>query len=143
MRPDYIHVAVTTTSDEFAVVTFVMTEYTVDGSVRWTREPTDENIVKLIFRAGLRPKSWRIIESYDIPADREYRGAWKDDGDKIYHDINVAKKIHMERLRSDRAKIMEKLDVEWMKAMSMSDTKTIDEINRKKQITNGIVQTTY
>ena len=47
------------------------------------REATDDAINLEIARAGFDAVSWRRIQPEDLPATRDDRDAWRDDGEKI------------------------------------------------------------
>jgi hypothetical protein len=88
-----------------------------DGNF-WVRSASDENIEKqmqfelqptknvylrdLVRRNAMAGR--RVVQLADIPADRTFRNAWKDEGDKIGHDMDKARIIHMGRIRVRRDK---------------------------------------
>jgi hypothetical protein len=57
---------------------------------------------------------WRLIDA--PPADRSYRDAWTDQGDRIGHDMGKARAIHRDKLRAARAPLLAALDVDYAKA---------------------------
>jgi hypothetical protein len=72
---------------------FVLSE---DGAT-WNRELTDEMIEREIARTQWlkgpgEPARWRRVELSDFPTeDHDFRGDWRDDGEKITVDLEAAK----------------------------------------------------
>ena len=98
----------------------------------WHRDATDEVIAGDIGHR-LRPfTSWRRIDPTDIPDDRTFREAWIDGG-TIAVDMPKARDIHRNRLRAVRAPKLAALDVEQMRALVSSDTKTVASIEEQKR----------
>jgi hypothetical protein len=90
---------------------------------------TPENIEKRIKEEGHDVLSWRFIQYDDLPQDRTYRDALKDDGASIGHDMAKARKIHIDHARIDRIPKMEKLDRDWQRANGQgkaTEAKTIE-----------------
>ena len=50
-----------------------------------------------------------------IPDTRHFRDAWKLSGDVIEEDLDEARKLHRQRIRTARAPLLEALDVEYMR----------------------------
>lgn len=68
---------------------------------------------------------YEIVDDSAIPADREFRNAWKHD---LSVDIAKAQEITKERLRKERAPLLADLDVEFLKALETgADTSAILE----------------
>ena len=65
----------------------------------------------------------RIVEESEIPADRTFRDAWVHDGEKLAHDMDAAREIHMKRIRAARNKELSRLDVEQLKGNDVSARK--------------------
>jgi hypothetical protein len=146
------HVAVSFVDGSVAVMQFIVFGHgdaLPSGAVPfgppgyWMRDPTPENIeaeVQKTFtnegRVGslmLAVTGWRLIELRDVPADRQYRGAWTDDGKIVTHDMEKAKEIHRGRLRGQRVQAFAELDGKWMRAMAQKDQKAADEIDAQRQ----------
>jgi hypothetical protein len=89
--------------------------------------PTGEvDIDTLIATVLPQGADYSVVDDADLPADRDFRDAWVKVGDAIDHDIEKAQSITKERLRAERAPLLEKLDVDYMKAIEVSaDTTTI------------------
>jgi hypothetical protein len=64
--------------------------------------------------------SYKLIEDTDIPISREFRAAWCDTqpGTQIDIDLDKAKDIQLERLREKRNHELDKMDKEYMKALT-------------------------
>lgn len=73
----------------------------------------------------------------DIPGDRYFRGAWIDAG-KIDVDMPKAREIHKDRLRRERAPLLDALDTEYMRADELGDIELKAEIAAKKQALRDI-----
>lgn len=138
MRPFTQLISITFADDSVGVMSFVTVQFDKNGRPAWVREPTraavDEEIARSEFGLGKKPiKGWRIISAPDVPADRSYRGAWKDDGKAIDHDMAKAREIHRDRLRRERGQVMPDLDAEYMKALESSDAARMAAIAARKQ----------
>lgn len=89
--------------------------------------------------------SYRIVSDDSlIPKDRYFRNAWTDDNptDTVDIDMNKAINIKKDKLREIRKPLLEKLDVEYIKALEQADSDKITTIINKKQelrdITNNL-----
>ena len=88
--PDVETVAITFADDSVGIMSFITTEYSENGTPRWSKAPTDENIQAEIdrsdFGAEKKPiKTWRRIVPEAIPQDREKRHLLRDDGKKLHY----------------------------------------------------------
>ena len=79
--------------------------------------------------------AYEIVEDSAIPADRTFRNAWKHD---LKVDIAKAQEITKNRLRMERAPLLEKLDVEVMK--NIADPVKLAEIEVQKQVLRDITK---
>jgi len=77
--------------------------------------------------------SHRVMKKDEQILDREFRGAWRDGGNKIDVDIPLAREITKERLRKQRTPKLEALDIEFIQAVEQNDKKKQKEIGNKKQ----------
>ena len=80
---------------------------------------------------------YKIVESIDI--DNDYFNAYEFDtelGAKV--NIEKAKGIHLDKFRSTRVPKLQKLDIDFMKAVEAGDVNTIKEITAKKQALRDI-----
>lgn len=120
------------------VMGFVLSETSDSGALRWTRDPSPENIEAEIARtafdaAKLPVQSWRFIDTTELPIDRAYRNAWIDTGKAIVHDMPKARGICVERLRIERNAKLDALDKDWMKASGQKDSVTADAVEVRRQ----------
>ena len=101
--------------------------------------PTGEaSIDTLIANVIPEGADYSIIDDVELPAKRDFRDAWVKVGDGIDHDFDKAKAITKDRLRAERAPLLDKLDVDYMKAIEVSgDTVAIvAEKQRLRDVTN-------
>lgn len=128
---------------------FVVAEYTGNGDLIVSREPTREAIDAEIAKmqtpdpttgaVGLAlekvpVRSWRFCAADEYPVDRTYRDAWRDNGTAIVHDMAAAREIHRTHLRRDRIPLLEALDVEYMRGLEgNNDKRRVPEIVAAKQ----------
>lgn len=77
----------------------------------------------------------RYIEDSDIPKSREFRNAWVDvtKSSNIDIDLSKAKDIQLEKLRIERAPLLEQLDKEMLYALEDGDVVKQSQIKLKKQ----------
>ena len=100
----------------------------------YTFLPTPENVEARIAKEGLRVASWRVVRYDEIPTERHFRNALRDDGEKMHHDLDHAKEIALAYIREDREPEMAKLDIQWMKATGQKDQKKADVIEAQRQV---------
>jgi hypothetical protein len=132
-KPETQMVAITQRNGTVAVMQFVTKEIH-NGKVTWEREATDEAIEAEIARsARIDAVSWRRIEPGDVPQDRHFRGAWKDDGKSVGVDMPKARDIHRDRMRAARAPELAKLDIEYQRADERSDGDAKNIVATRKQ----------
>ena len=80
---------------------------------------------------------YKIVDSVDI--DNEYFNAYEFDselGAKV--NIDKAKAIHLDKFRSARTPLLEKLDISFMRAVEAGNTDLQKEIASKKQALRDI-----
>jgi hypothetical protein len=140
MKPDVITVAVSRADGGLTVLRVVTAEYAEDGSVRWTIDPTPEYIADIVakhnWQGPLAPVSWRTVpnEFVDGSESRSFRNAWCDDGGvKPGHDMVKARDIHMDRIRVERDKELERLDAEYMRADEQGNILLKQQLAAQKQ----------
>jgi hypothetical protein len=147
MKPETVKVAITQADDNVAIMSFITlgrgdvlpfgAEWADKAAAIWMREPTATNLQHEIDRtAGLaRPiKDYRMIDAVEIPIDRTFRNALRDRGGKLEVDMYEARKIHLERIRVDRAAKFLELDGEWMKATGQKNNTEADAIEAQRQV---------
>ena len=143
MTPEQIRIAVRF-PDSVAVMGFITkgsgsylpsgAEWHDKAAGVWKREPTDASIFEEITRAfAVPPISYRVLKDGEIPEDRTYRSALRDDGKKLKHDMAHAKELHRERLRRARAYVLADLDIEYARADEAGNVAKKAEIVAKKQ----------
>ena len=83
---------------------------------------------------------YKIVESSEIPTDREFREAWE-----YMSGVNVslerAKDVQRNRWREARRPLLEALDVEFLIASEGGDPNTVDLVKQKKQILRDVTLT--
>lgn len=138
--PETVLIAIECADDTVIIMAFVTCEYNNDGSPRWTREATAEEIEKEIGRMSVsidkekRPfRGWRRVERSEIPEDRTYRNALRHDGTKFHHDMAHARRLHLAELRHQREKKLEQLDRNWMRASGQGKQNDATIIEEKRQ----------
>jgi hypothetical protein len=76
--------------------------------------------------------SW-IIDSDDLRDIKNIRNAWNvNDSGQIYFNRDKAIEIKKEQFRNLRKPLLEKLDVQFMRALEVGDTSTIQIVTQKK-----------
>jgi len=75
----------------------------------------------------------RNAASLTVPQDRTFRGAWQFSGDVVEVDMVIARDIHRDNLRLERAPQFEKLDAAWFRAAETNDTEAQASIAAQKQ----------
>lgn len=96
------------------------------------------NITKEIAKWGPEQKNgvvdYHIIDQSEIPTDRSFRNAWNfNKNARFGHDMNKAKEIFKDKIRSVRAPLLEALDVEYIKADEKENAAEKNNIVIKKQ----------
>jgi len=83
--------------------------------------------------------SFRIVDESEIPTDRTFRNAWKDEGG-IKVDMGKAKDITKDRLRNERKPLLEAQDVAFQRALESgaSTAAIVSEKQRLRDITKQV-----
>jgi hypothetical protein len=138
-RPDVIYIALVLADDSVGIMSFVTTEY-AEGAPKWSRAPSPVEIEKEIAKASksfephtVPVKSWRLIAAQEIPIDRTYRNALRDNGKKLYHDMPRAREIYRDQIRETRAPKLAELDIAYQRADEKGDRGGQREIAAEKQ----------
>lgn len=84
---------------------------------------------------------WSIIDESEIPLDRTFRDAWTFNKQTIVVDIDKAKEIQKNKFRAARMSILEKLDVQYMKADEQGNTDLKQQIAAQKQELRDVTNT--
>jgi hypothetical protein len=82
---------------------------------------------------------YRIVNDDEVPSDRTFRNAWKDEGG-IKVDMGKAKDLTKNRLRAERKPLLEAQDVAFQRALeSGADTSAIvSEKQRLRDVTKQV-----
>ncbi len=93
--------------------------------------------VEEIFARDLEGKTYEIVDRAGLPTDRYFRNAWEMDGS-----VNMVKavEIHKDKLREQRTKLLEALDIETVRALGAGDGQKMQEIEQKKQALRDITK---
>lgn len=108
-----------------SIVTPVINTHPVRESI--TEAQAEQRAWKRLPKDAVNP---RFVNPSEIPTDRTFRNAWKND---LTVDMEKAKEIHKERLRGLRKPKLEALDIEFMKAIESGDSAKVLEITAKKK----------
>ena len=88
--------------------------YTKDGVVK-VFIPAEvglstEDLSKLALAVVPKGISFKIIDQSEVPSDRTFRNAWKEEGEAVGIDIVKAREVQKDRIRVARAPLMTELD---------------------------------
>lgn len=99
-----------------------------------TGEVDIDTLIATVVPAGA---NYSLVDEADIPADREFRGAWVKNGEAVEIDFVKAQGVTKDRLRADRAPLLAKQDIEFQRALETgADTAPIiAEKQRLRDIT--------
>jgi hypothetical protein len=141
MTPDVVHLALTCADGTVAIMAFVTREYNPDGTVRWARVAEPATIEREIARTAAALDAWKVpiqrwrpIDPADVPADRTFRNALRDDGTRLQHDLPHARELHRAAIRVARAPKLADLDVAYQRADETNDTAAKKQIAAAKQL---------
>jgi hypothetical protein len=81
-----------------------------------------------------------VVEFTDLPQDRYFRNAWSTDGKAVSVDMDKARAIHKDRLRSMRAPKLAALDVDYDKADEAGDAAAKKAVADKKQALRDVTK---
>jgi hypothetical protein len=76
-----------------------------------------------------------------IPQSREFRNAWKREGESVIVDMPAASEIHMNRIREVRDKKLAELDIEYMRADEVNDGQLKAQLASQKQALRDLPET--
>jgi hypothetical protein len=105
----------------------VIVQQTKDGKILITSisyETTFEQVLNSL------PKDTTafVTESENLPEDVTFFNAWELDGEEVVVNLTKAREIWKDRLRQARKPVLEKLDIEYMRALENEDTTRVEEI---------------
>jgi hypothetical protein len=144
MTHDCIYFAVTHADGSVGVMTYVVTEYEKNGTVRRVNR-SDSGAIKAVmtqYEAALSPdlrpvKGWREMTQAEWNGhqivDRDYRDALRDDGKTLAIDMPAARAKHLQLLRHERGAKLDALDREWMRETGRGRTAEADAIEAKRE----------
>lgn len=84
-----------------------------------TGERPIEDVVAKAVPAGV---AYKVVDASAIPTDRAFRDAWKLDGEQIKEDWAKSVAITKERLRAERAPLLEAADVKALRDIESTGT---------------------
>ena len=111
----------------------ILRHWPVAGAVANWAETEDQFVVRLL--ASSVPAdavNVQIVDGTAIPKDRTFRNAWVYSNGIVSHDMGKCRAIHRANLRSIRAPLLVKLDVEYMRALEAGDQSQCSAIAAKK-----------
>lgn len=113
-----------------------------DGSVSIVY-PTGEVPLEIILAKDVPNNASNVTKSLkiNVPQDRYFRNAWKQNLDKIEVDMEKAKVVHMGNIRKVRDQELSRLDVEWTKKAAQKKNQESDDIEAKRQVLRDLPQT--
>lgn len=82
----------------------------------------------------------RITSKSSIPSDRTFRNAWMDQDNQIAVNMDSAKTIWLDKWRKARKTELEKLDIEFSKALGQQNQDAASLIESKRQALRDITQ---
>ena len=105
---------------------------------------SDGNLVELWPAPGLDPVvvankdvptgiSYFIDDDSNLPGDDNFRSAWKENSGSVVVDMDLAKEIHKDNIRTVRKPLLEGKDADYMKALESADTTAQTSIAAEKQ----------
>ena len=77
--------------------------------------------------------SYEIVDDSQIPSDRSFRDAWKQNSKTIETDMAKAKEIHKANIRNARIPKLAELDIEFQQALETS-VSTTDIVSKKQAL---------
>lgn len=80
----------------------------------------------------------QLVDGSLAPKDRTFRDAWQLEGDAITVDMDKAREIHLDRLRTERKPLLEALDVKYQRADEVGDADAKADVVAQKQALRGI-----
>lgn len=146
--PETVLIAITVENGPVALMQFVTKQFPTTKSDMvgidtpgWEREPTKENIEAEIAKAAAGPNgevrfvplSWRFATMDEVPKDRTFRNALKDESGKLKHHMPTARNIWRDKMRQARANRLSALDTEYMRADEIGNAQSKKDIAAKKQ----------
>lgn len=123
------HFALTMTDGSVAIMQTVGRTTVTEALAKWHPDQR----AKVVSHAAVRAD--------EIPRDRTFRNAWKRTGEMIECDMEKSRVIHLARIRSERNRLLNDKDQEWLIAFSRGDTATANVIEADRQRLRDVPQT--
>ena len=79
-----------------------------------------------------------FVDPSEIPSDRTFRNAWKQNAGKVEHDMAKCRDLWRAHLRVLRKPKLEALDAEYMRADEIGDTGLKAQIAAQKQVLRDV-----
>jgi hypothetical protein len=102
-----------------------------DGGVSVVIPAKGRDIVDILVDIPADATNVTVIDA--VPTDRAFRDAWTFDGKSFGHDMVKAREIHRDRLRVQRAPLLDALDVAYARADEAGDVAAKAKIAADKQ----------
>jgi len=97
-------------------------------------EDDDAFLARLIAGLPADAKDVRVIDANEVPTDRTFRNAWRNNGaGKPEVDMPAARELWRERMRRARAPKLAALDVEYQRADEAADAGRKADVVKRKQ----------
>ena len=116
--------------------------FTNDNGGVATCIPTGELPIEAVLEKDVpKGRGARIINMADLPNQySDFYNAWEMDATSVTVNLNKAKAITKDRLRAERAPLLQKLDVEYQRADEAADATKKAEVAAEKQRLRDITQ---
>lgn len=101
------------------------------GETLVTDDEIEQRALRLISRRS--PANPVFVDVAAIPTDRTFRGAWKQNGSAIEHDMVKCRDLWRDHLRRLRKPKLEALDQAYLRADEVSDAQEKQRIAGEKQ----------
>lgn len=109
-------------------------------SVKAVLETEEEQIRRVAAKAIPPGIAFTAVPKSQIPTDRTYRDAWTHDGTRFDYDFARARELHRDRLRAQRAPLLEQLDIEYQRADEAGDLGKKAKIAIQKQALRDVTK---
>ena len=145
MDSEQTHISIVLENGQVMIMHLIKEQRKTPHSQGWKIKGTTEEIEREISRANTAwdspVKSWRVIDMEDVPKDRTFRNAIRDDGNKFSYDMVHVRQIHLGTIREQRAPLLAQKDIEWMRAIGQGNKKEQDRIEKERQALRDMPQT--
>ena len=97
---------------------------------------TNEEYENLVMQKSIHDKNitnYEFINEADIPKSREFRNAWILKDKKVDFDLNKAKDIQLERIRSKREEKLKELDYKINEAILLDNSESKTKLAKERQ----------